>query len=192
MDKAFNPFLEFDKRPVIRKADHLAPDLLADRVLFLDILPRVRGHLFQPERYPAPVDVDVENLYRQFIPDSDQFGGMADPSPGHISNVKEPVHTTKVYERPEVGDVLDHALPLLADLYLGKQLPTLVISLLFQENPPRDDDVPPALVEFDDLETIRLPYQGIEVADAPEPDLGAWQKRIDPQDVHDHSTLDLP
>src|SRR2546427_2033793 len=46
------------------------------------------------------------------------LGGMRDAAIAHVGDVQQAVHTAQVDEGAEIGDVLDDALPHLADLQL--------------------------------------------------------------------------
>ncbi len=76
-------------------------------------------------------------------------------------------------------------------LQLLHQLLALAGALVFENHAARDDDVPAALVELDDLEFELLPEQLVDVRHAAERDLRAWQERIDAHEVDDHTALDL-
>ena len=71
------------------------------------------------------------------------------------------------------------------------QVLALVGPLVLQDDAAADHDVPPALVELDDLELVGLAQQLVDVGHPAERDLAAGQERVDPHQVHDHAALDL-
>ena len=116
---------------------------------------------------------------------------MRDPPVGHVGDVEQAVHAAEVDEGAEVGDVLDHALPHLADGELLHQVLALVGPLVLQDHPPAHDDVPPPLVQLDDLELVGLSQQLVDVGHPAQRDLAAGEERVHPHEVHDHAALDL-
>ena len=102
-----------------------------------------------------------------------------------------PSTAAEVDEGAEVGDVLDHALPHLADGELLHQVLALVGPLVLQDDPAAHHDVAPALVELDDLELVGLAEQLVDVGDPPQRDLAARQEGVHPHQVHHHTALDL-
>src|SRR6185295_1878565 len=97
--------------------------------------------------------------------------------------MKQAVDATEVDECTEVGDVLDDALPHLILLELLHQLLTLARALVLEDHATRDDDVPPALVQLDDLELEFLPEELVDVRHAAERDLRSRQERVDAHEV---------
>src|SRR5207248_9923907 len=97
----------------------------------------------------------------------------------------------EIDERPEVGDVLDDALPDLILLQLLHELLALPRTLVLEDHAARDDDVPPTLVQLDDLELELLAEQLVDVRNATQRDLRSRQERIDAHQVDDHAALDL-
>ncbi len=94
----------------------------ADRVLLLDVVPRVGLLLLQAQGDLLLLAVDVQDHDFDFLVDRDHFGRMADPLPAHVGDVQQAVDAAQVDERAEVGDVLDHALAELADFQFAEQL----------------------------------------------------------------------
>jgi hypothetical protein len=105
--------------------------------------------------------------------------------------VEQAVDAAEIDERAEVGDVLDDALPDLADLELLHQELALAGALGLEDHAARDDDVAPALVELDDLELVRRAEELVDVRHATERDLRPGEERVDAHQVHDHAALDL-
>ena len=65
-------------------------------------------------------------------------------------------------------------------------------ALGLQQRPPRENDVPPSLVELDDLELVGLTDHPVQVANRAEIDLAAGQEGLDAEQVDGESTLDAP
>src|SRR5690349_20753848 len=183
--------LDLDERAVVGDRDHLALHPRADRVLGRDVLPRIRLQLLHAEADALALPVDVEDLDFDFLADGDHLGRVGHPPVGHVGDVEQAVHAAQVDEGAEVGDVLDHALPDLADGELLHQVLALVGPLIFEDDAAAHDDVPPALVELDDLELVGLPEELVDVRHPPERDLAAGEERVDAHQVHDHAALDL-
>ncbi len=163
VDEALDALLELDEGAVVGDRDHLAVDPRADRVLLLDVLPRVRLELLQAERDALALAVEVQDLDLDLLADPHHLRGMGDAAPRHVGDVEQAVDAAEVHERAEVGDVLDHALAHLALLQLGEELRLHLLALFLEHRAARDHDVPAALVELDDLEAERLAEQLVDV-----------------------------
>ena len=125
------------------------------------------------------------------LPICDHLGRVRHPAVRHVGDVQQAVHAAQVDERAEVGDVLDHALPDLADRELLHQVLALVRPLVLQDHPAAHHDVPAPLVELDDLELVGLAQQLVDVRHPAQRDLAAGQERVDAHQVHHHAALDL-
>ncbi len=115
VDQALDARLELDEGAVVGDRDDLALDAGADRVLGGDVLPRVALELLHAEADALALPVDVEDLDLDFVADLHHLGRVRDAAVRHVGDVEQAVHAAEVDERPEVGDVLDDALPHLAD-----------------------------------------------------------------------------
>ena len=105
--------------------------------------------------------------------------------------MQQAVHAAEVDEGAEVGDVLDDALPHLTHRQLLHQVLALVGPLVLEDHAAAHDDVPPALVQLDDLELVGLAQQLVDVRHPAERDLAAREERVDAHEVHDDAALDL-
>src|SRR5688500_6509430 len=191
VDEAFDARLELDERAVVRDRHDLALHPGADRILLGDVLPGIVLQLLHAERDALALPVDVEDLDLDFLADGDHLGRVRDPAVRHVGDVEQAVHAAEVDERAEVGDVLDDALPHLADGELLHEMLALVRPLVLEDHAAADDDVAPALVELDDLELVGLAQQLVDVGHPPERDLAPGEERIDAHEIHHHATLDL-
>src|SRR5258705_1490253 len=171
--------LELDERAVVSDAHDLALHPRADRVLVGDVLPRVALELLQPERDALTLPVDVQHLHLELRADGDELRRVRDAAPRHVRDVEQAIHAAEVDERPEVGDVLDDALPDLVLLQLLHELFALPGSFVFQDHAAGDDDVAAAPGQLDDLELGILADEVLDVLQAPQGDLRAQEGRVD-------------
>ena len=79
-------------------------------------------------------------------------------APAHVGNVKKTVQTTQVDKGAEVGYVLYHTLTNVAFAYLRQELLFLLLPLLLQKPPARNDYVLSGLVYLEYLTGHFLPY----------------------------------
>src|SRR5882724_2544085 len=191
VDQALDPRLELDERAVVRDRDDLALDARAHGVLRGHVLPGVRLQLLQAEADALALPVDVEDLDLDLLPDVDHLGRVRHAAVAHVGDVEQAVHAPEVDEGAEVGDVLDDALPRLADLQLLHQHVALGLALGFEQHSAAHHDVAASLVELDDLELEALPQQLVDVGHASQGDLAAGEERVHSHQVHHHAAFDL-
>src|SRR6266571_521069 len=191
VDQSLDPGLQLDERAVIRDRDHLPLHPRADRILRRHVLPGVGLQLLQPEADALALPVDVEDLHFDLLPDVHHFGGVGHAAVAHVGDVQQAVHAAQVDKCTEVGDVLHHALPRLPDLQLLHQDVALRLALRLEQHAARHHDVPPPLIQLDDLELERLPQELVDVGYAPQRDLAPGEERVHAHQVHDHAALDL-
>src|SRR5689334_13525228 len=189
--QALDPGLDLHEGPVVGDGHHLALHPGPDRVLGRDVLPGIGLELLHPQADAFALPVDVQNLDLDLLANRDHLGGMRHSTVRHVGDVEQSVDATKVDESAEVGDVLDHALPHLADSQLLHQVLALVGPLVLQDHPAADHDVPAPLVELDDLEFVGLAQQLIDVGDSPERDLTTGEEGVHAHQIHDDPALDL-
>ena len=192
VDQALDPLLELDERTVVRDGHDASPHPASDRILGRHILPWIRHELFEAQRDPLAIPVDVENLDVELLADRSDLRRVSNPTPGHVGDVEQAIHAAQVDEGSEVRNVLHHARADLSDLQLGLQQLTLVGSLRLEDHPPRDDDVPAPLVELQDHEVVLVADQIVDVGHTPERDLRAGKECVDPHQVDCHAAFDLP
>ena len=154
--EAFDAALDFDERAVRKELCDLTLDLLADRVFALDVFPRVVGHLLEAERYALFLAVHVEDDDIHGLADVKQLGRMVDAAPRHIGDMKESVHALEIHERTEVGEVLDRADDLVADLDGLEKCLALLGALGFDDFAAGEDDVLALVVDLDDFELVNV------------------------------------
>ncbi len=173
MDEALDTAFQFDERTVVRDRHDLATHSCADRILLLDILPRMRLELLEAERDPLAIPVDVEDLDLDLIAHIANLARVPDPAPRHVGDVQQSVHAAEIDERAKVRDVLDDTLAQLPDLELFLQLIPLLAPFLLQDHAARDHDIAAALVQLEDLEVEFLADQLVDVRHASQRDLRA-------------------
>ena len=81
VDEPFDALLQLDESAVVRDRHHLAVYAHADRVLEVDVGPRIGKQLLEPERDPLPLPVDVEDLDIELLADAHHVGGVSHSSP---------------------------------------------------------------------------------------------------------------
>src|SRR5206468_4234743 len=135
--------------------------------------------------------VDVDDLDLDLLPDVHHLGRVRHAAIAHVGDVEQAVHAPEIDEGAEVGDVLDDALPRLADLQLLHQDIALGLALGFEQHAAAHHDVAAPLVQLDDLELEGLPEELVDVGHAAQRDLATRQESIHPHQVHDHAALDL-
>ncbi len=96
---------------------------------------------------------------------------MADASPAHVGDMEQPIQTVEVDERAEVGDVLDGALADVARRHFSQELLPSFGALLFDQLAPRKDDVLAFLIDFDNLELVRVTDESGEILGRDDVDL---------------------
>src|SRR5262249_40792071 len=134
---------------------------------------------------------DVQNLHFDFLIDRHHFRRMADAAPAHVGNVEQAVDAAQVDERAELGDVLDHALALLADFQGFEQLLLLFGALLFDERPTADDDVASRFVDLQHEALDRAAQIIANVGRAADIDLAGGQEHVDAADVDQQAAFDF-
>ena len=85
----------------------------------------------------------------------------------------------------------DSMMSYLAEEELLDQGGPLLLPLPLQDHPAGDHDVPPPLVELDDLEVVGLTQEILDVRDSPEGDLGSREEGVHAHEVHRDPPLDL-
>ncbi len=116
---------------------------------------------------------------------------MVDASPGHIGDMQQAVNATEINEGTIFGDVLDHAVDDLAFLEFGDKFGTLFGKGIFKHGAAGDDDIAAALVHFQNAERLRRLHQRSDIADRPDIDLAARQKRYGAIEIDGKAAFDL-
>src|SRR2546427_128599 len=191
MDQPLDPRLELDERAVVRDRHHLALHAGAHRVLRGHVLPGVRLQLLQAEADTLALPVDIEDFDLDLLPDMHHLGRVRHAAIAHVRDVEQSVHAAQIDEGTEVGDVLDDALPHLANLQLLHQDVALGLTLGFEQHATAHHDVAASLVQLDDLELEALAQELVDVGHAPQGDLPAVEERIHAHQLHHYAAFDL-
>ena len=189
VDEAFHAALDFDERAVREEFRHAAADILADRVFAFDVFPRIVGHLLEAERNAFLFAVHVEDDDVHGLADVEEFGRMVDAAPRHVGDVEQTVHALEIDERAEVGDVLDRAGDLVADLDGLEETLAEFGALGFDDFAAGKDDVLALVVDLDDLEFVDVADVFVEVLGRDDIDLRAGQEGFD-ADVDGEAAFD--
>src|SRR5581483_9512244 len=140
--------------------------------------PGILADLLQTQGDPLGVGVELQHLDAHVVADLEQLGGMGDPAPGYVGDVQQAVDAAEVDERTVLGEVLDDALDDLAFLQFLEGLALELGALLLEQHAPREDDVAALLVELDDLESVALADERVQVADRPQVYLRSREERL--------------
>ena len=191
VDQAFDAGLQLDERTVVGDVRDRTGDLLADRVLGRDAIPRIRLELLHAERDAVGFLVDADDLYLDRLADGQDFRRMVDATPCHIGDVQQAVDAAEVDERTVVGDVLDDAVDNLAFFEVLNDFRTLLGTGLFENGTARNDDVAATLVHLEDFEGLRVVHQRGDVADRTDVDLRTRKEGHGAVQIDGETTLDL-
>ena len=191
VDQPLDTLLQLDEGPVVGDRDHLPVHAHADRVLEVDVGPRIGKQLLEPERDPLSLPVDVEHLDVQLLANAHHVGGVSHPPPRHVRDVQQPVQSAQIDESAEIGDVLDDARPHLAHQQFLDQGLALLAALGLQDHAPRHHDVATPLIQLDDLEVVDVADQVLDVGHPAQGDLRAREEGVHAHEIHGHAALDL-
>src|SRR5262249_50329748 len=162
----------------------------AHRILGLDVDPRAGRLVLEAQGDLLLVLVHGEDVDLELLVDVDDLVRVADPVPGHVGDVEQPIDAAQVDEGAELGDVLDDALADLARLDLGQELLLHLLALVLDELAPADDDVAAGLVDLEDLALDRLADVVGDVRWPADVHLAGRQEDVD-ADVDEQAALDL-
>jgi len=133
VEKAIDPFFEFDKGTVVGKVANLAGDFCVLWVALHDVVPWVRLRLLDTERKLLALWVDTEDLDVDLVADLYHFAWVVDASsPGHFADVHQAFDAWfEFHERTVAHDIDDFAWNGRADRVLfGDVGPRVVLLLL--------------------------------------------------------------
>src|SRR5690606_8773217 len=191
VDQAFDARLQLDERTVIGDVRNRTGDLLADRVLGRDAIPRIRLELLHAERDAVGFLIDADDLNLDRLADGQDFRRMVDATPGHVGDVQQAVDAAEVNERTVIGDVLDDAVNNLTFFEVLNDFRTLLGTGLFENGTARDDDVAATLVHLEDFEGLRVVHQRRDVADGTDVHLRTRKEGYGAIQIDGEATLDL-
>lgn len=189
--QAFDARLQLDERTVVGDVRDGTGDLLADRILRTDAIPRIGLELLHAERDAVGFLVDADDLNLDLLADVQDLRRMVDAAPCHVGDVQQAVDAAEVDERTVIGDVLDDTLDNLAFLEVLNDFRTLLGAGLFENRAARNDDVAAALVHLEDFEGLRVVHQRRHVADRTDVDLRTRQEGYGAVEIDGEAALDL-
>src|SRR4051794_35498543 len=189
VDEALDAVEDLHERAERDDLRHRALELVADVVGVDDPLPRVLLGLLEAQGDALAVTVDVQDLDLDRVPDVEDLARVVDVRPRELGDVDEAVDAVEVHERAEVDDVRDDALDDQARLEAVQDLLALLLALLLEHGPSRQDHVVARPVELYDLALDGLAHVLVEVRDAPDVDERRGQEAADAE-VDDEAALD--
>ena len=189
MHQAFDPVLDLDEGAVGDEFGDLAVDVLADRETGLDLLPRIGLELLEAEGDALLLAVDVEDDDIDRLADGEHLARVVDAAPAHVGDVQQAVHALEVDEGAEIGEVLDHALDVVALVDGLEECLALLGALGLDDLAAAEDDVLAVVVDLDDLELVDVTDVFGEVLRRDDVDLRAGQEGLD-ADVDHEAALD--
>ena len=110
VNQPFDPRFELYKCAVVGEADYLPLNPQVLGIPHVCVKPGVLAELLVAQGDTSVFAVKLDDLYFDFVPDVEQLGRMIDAAPGHVGDVKQPVHAAQVNKGAVVGYVFDHAL----------------------------------------------------------------------------------
>jgi hypothetical protein len=191
VDQAFDARLDFDERTVVGDVRNRAGDLLANRVLGADAVPRIGLKLLHAERDTMGFLVDADDLNLDGLTDRQDLRRMVDAAPCHVGDMQQAVDAAEVDERTVVGDVLDHALDRLTLFEVLDDFGTLLRTAFLKHGTAGNDDVAAALVHLEDFERLRVVHQRGDIAHRADIDLRARQEGHGTVQIDGEAALDL-
>ena len=114
---------------------------------------------------------------------------MSEPAPGHVGDVKQPVHAIEIDKRPEVGEIFDRALHLVADFHAFHEFLSLFAPLLLDQFAPAEHDVFAVVIDLDDFEIVSVADKLLQIFRRNDVDLRCGQKCFD-TDVYHQAAFD--
>ena len=110
---------------------------------------------------------------------------VTDAAPAHVGDVKQSVHALEVHERTEVGEVLDHAADLVADVQRLRGTSDDARRAPLDDFATTENDVLPVVVDLDDLEFVDVADVFGEILRRNDVDLRTRQEGFHPHVDHE-------
>ena len=190
MNETFHAFFDFNESTIGHDVHDAAGNVCTDRIFCIDFFPRIAGFLFETERNAFLVIVDIEDHDFDFLTDIEEFAGIEDAGPGHISDVEEAVDTAEIDECTEVSDVFDSTFTDLTDLHILKKLSAHIFAGFCQEFAAGNDDILAIFVDLQDLQVEFLANVFVHVLYRADIDLGTGEERFHAIEVDDDTAFD--
>src|SRR5712691_6431972 len=157
--------------------------LASERIALHDIGPWIGRLLLVSEGDTPGLRIEFQNDDFDLIADIEVFRGMVHAAPGDVRDVQQTIDTAEVDEDAVVGDVLDDSVRDLAFLETAERVVLLLGLFDFDDGAARQHDVAPLLVERDDLESVLVTFERVEVLHRLRVDERAGKKRLDSADI---------
>src|SRR5438270_4869011 len=104
---------------------------------------------------------------------------MSEPAPGHVSDMKQAVHSIEVDESAEIGQIFYCAGDAVAHLYAFHEFLSFLASLLLDQFASAEHDVPAVVIDLNNLEIVGVADKLLEIFRRHDVDLRRGQKRFD-------------
>src|SRR4029077_8779990 len=108
---------------------------------------------------------------------------MPQPSPGHVGDVQQAVHSIEIDECAEVSDVFHRAGYAVTHIHAFHEFQTFFASLLLDYLPPAEHDIFAIVIELNDFEIVSVANKLLQILRWDDIDLRCRQKCLD-SDVH--------
>src|SRR6185369_1921141 len=179
VNQSFDSAFEFNKRAVVSHAGNLAAHARAHRKALFDAGPGIRKQLFVTERNSLAFTIKLQNLDLDAVANMKDLVWILQPTPRHISYVKQTINAAKIHKRAVVSQVLNLTFNNNVFFNLLECLIFATGVLFFNNRFSRQHNVRSFAIEFDHLGFDDLIAQAIEIPDWSNIDLRAWQERCD-------------
>ena len=189
VDESLDSLLDLHEGAVGHEVRDLSADLLTDREALLDAVPGIGLELLEAEADAFLVLVDLEDDDGEAVAGLDCLARMGEAGPGHVGDVEESVDTIEIEECPEIGDVLDGTLDLIAGAHGAEELLAALTALCLDEFAAAEDDVLAVLVELHDLEVVGIAHELGEILRGIDVHLGGGEEGLH-ADIDDQAALD--
>ena len=134
--------------------------------------------------------VDLDHLDLDGLANGQDFGGVIDPAPCHVSHVQQAVHTAQIDECAVFGDVFDNPINRIAFGQFSDDFGALFGTAFFEDRTTRNNDIAPAAVHLEDLERLFHPHERAGIAHRAHIDLRSGQEGHGTAKIDGKSTLD--
>ena len=191
VNESFDAWLKFDERTVVGNVRHRALKSGTERILGIDVLPRIILQLLHAQADALRIRIDANDLHFDGVADSDDFGRVVDAAPGHVGDVEQAIDATEIDECAVIGNVLDHTVDDLTFGQTGHNVGALLGPGFLQHGPPRHNDVTAPAIHLQNLERLLLVHQWSDVADRADVDLAAGKKCNGAIEIDREAALDL-
>ena len=161
----------------------------AHREPFFNLVPRVTLRLLESERDALFFLVDIEHDDVNFLANLKQFARVSEPTPGHISDMEQAIHSIEVDKRAEIGQILDDPFDGIPQFDGLEESRAFFGSLLLDDFPAAKNDVFALVVDLDDLKVVGVTDELLEILRRNNIDLGTGEECFD-ADINGQTAFD--